>query len=82
MYVTIATNKQTITGYTNGKNYAGTIYVNQMINNEINWKKSVKINVSDITSKTEIANPTARATVSTMPKTTAGWMAEMARSEA
>jgi hypothetical protein len=82
MYVTITTNTQTITGYTNGKNYAGTIYINQLNGKEINWKKSIKINAADITSKIEIANPTAKITASTMPKTTAGWMAEMARSEA
>lgn len=49
---------ETLKGYWNEKNYAGTVYINKTIcedrelnKNNINWSKSIKLNYNDITIK-------------------------------
>jgi len=75
-------NGTSMVGYYNGKNYNGTIYINEYTAKGIDWKHSTKINFADVASITLYGNSDViTITTKTLPKTTAGWMAEMARCE-
>jgi hypothetical protein len=47
-------NSLSLTGFYNGKNYNGTIYINQMTLSGIDWKHSTKIEFSKIDSITPV----------------------------
>jgi len=80
-----------LVGYWNSKKYAGYIYFNVSetgLHADINFKKSVKLNIKtevkslkweDEKTESTISNDkiTVKSTSSRLPKTTAAWMYEM-----
>jgi len=74
-------NGEQFNGFWNCKKYNGVIYFNKSTDGTkagINWKKSLKINLSDVKS---ILNVEIEETIINKPHTVESWMKEMEKSE-